>query len=252
MQKELNEVAIFVDLENIATSMWKIEGQQPNPIRLVAHARKYGLVALARVYADFSTDHFRSMEPGFRNANIEPFHCPAKIRGEYAQSTVDMNMVIDMYEAAQDRPGIDTYVVMAGDSDYVRVVARLRQRFGKRVVVAGVPGSVSRDLIEAAGEEDPLAILDVTERDEAEAIRALVKYEDSRHEGVLPIFRSAAEYLRHPANHIDAGIVDAMMNRFVERGILVQAIEETRDGLSIRTTRLDRDHPEVRQVLDAG
>lgn len=249
MQNDSSEVAIFVDLENIATSMWKIEGQQPNPIRLVAHARKYGRVALARVYADFSTDHFHSMESGFRNANIEPFQCPAKIRGEYAQSTVDMNMVIDMYEAAQDRPGIDTYVVMAGDSDYVRVVARLRQRFGKRVVIAGVPGSVSRDLIEAAGEEDPLETLVVTEHDEEQAIRVLLKYEDSRHEGVLPTFRGAAEYLRHPANRIDAGIVDAMLNALVERGILLQSLEQTREGATVRTTRLDREHPEVQAIL---
>src|SRR5262245_53591539 len=100
--------------------MWKTYGQQPDPGRLTAHARKYGRIAMARVYADFTTD-FRTLESRFRNANIEPFHCPAKVRGDSVQSTVDMNLVIDMYEAAQDRPGIDTFILMAGDSDYVRV-----------------------------------------------------------------------------------------------------------------------------------
>lgn len=246
-----DEVALFIDLENVATSFHKSFGQQPNASRLIAHARRYGPIAFARVYADFSADLFRGMESGFRNANIEPFHCPAKVRGEVTQSTVDMNLGIDMYETAQDRPTIGTFVLMAGDSDYVRVVARLRYRFDKRVVVAGVPGSVSRDLVEAAGEEDPLEVATVTPEDEAAIIRALVRYEDSRYEGFLPTFRNAADYVRHPANRLDPSIVDVVMNRLVERGVLVQAFEETREGNPIRTTRLDRAHPEVVEALDA-
>ena len=130
MQRQ-DEVAVFIDLENVATSLHKSAGQQPNASRLIAHARKYGPIAFARAYADFSTDLFRGMESSFRNANIEPFHCPAKVRGEVTQSTVDMNLGVDMYETAQDRPTIGTYVLMAGDSDYIRVVARLRYRFDK-------------------------------------------------------------------------------------------------------------------------
>lgn len=247
--KQDDEVAVFVDLENIATSMWKSYGQQPDPSRLITHARQYGRIALARVYADFSTDFFHSLESRFRNANIEPFHCPAKVRGESIQSTVDMNMVIDMYEAAQDRPTIGTFVVMTGDSDYVRVVARLRHRFEKRVIVAGVPGSVSRDLVEAAGFEDPLQAAVVTSDDEAAIIRVLLRYEDSRYDGFLPTFRNAADYVKHPANHIDPSIVESVMNQLVERGVLVQSLEETREGQPIRTTRLDRSNPLVAEAV---
>lgn len=249
MQNVASDVALFIDLENIAISLWKREGQQPNPSRLVAHARKYGLIALARVYADFSMDMYANWEHSFRNANIEPFHCPVKVKAEYSQSTVDMNMVIDMYETAQDRPGIGTFIVMAGDGDYVRVVARLRHRFGKRVVIAGIPGSVSRDLIEAAGEEDPIQTAEVTDIDEAATIRVFLRYEDSRHEGVMPTFRGAAEYLKHPSNQLDAGLVESTMNRLVERGILLQTFEETQDGREIRTTRLDRSNPVVQEMM---
>lgn len=247
-----DEVALFIDLENVATSLHKSFGQQPNPGRLIAHARKYGPIAFARVYADFGTDLFHTMESSFRNANIEPYHCPAKVRGELTQSTVDMNLGLDMYETAQDRPTIGTFVLMAGDSDYIRVVARLRYRFDKQVIVAGVPGSVSRDLVEAAGEEDPLELAEITPEDEEAIIRALVRYEDSRYEGYLPTFRDAAGYVRHPANRIDPAIVDVVMNRLVERGVLVQGYEETREGNPIRTTRLDRHHPEVQDALGSG
>jgi uncharacterized LabA/DUF88 family protein len=252
MVKLDTEVALFIDLENIATSLWKSIGQQPNPARLIEHAKQYGRITLARVYADFTTEGFHHMESAFRNANIEPFQCPAKVRGESVQSTVDMNMVIDMYEAAQDRPTIETFVVMAGDSDYVRVVARLRHRFDKKVIVAAVPGSVSRDLIEAAGIEDPLEAAVVTSDDEAEIIRILVQYEDSRYEGVLPTFRNAADYVKHPANHIDPSIVESVLNELVQRGVLVQTLEETREGQPIRTTRLDRSNPEVAEALGEG
>ena len=45
---------------------------------------------------------------------------------------------------------------MTGDSDFIRVVARARHRFGRRVIISGVPGSISNDLISAADGADPL------------------------------------------------------------------------------------------------
>ncbi|HRC62732.1 MAG TPA: hypothetical protein PLX85_05855, partial [Dehalococcoidia bacterium] len=111
---------------------------------------------------------------------------------------------------------------------------------------------VSRDLVEAAGFEDPLELAEITPEDEEAIIRALLRYEDSRYEGYLPTFRDAAGYVRHPANRIDPAIVDVVMNRLVERGVLFQAYEETREGNPIRTTRLDRDHPEVQDALGSG
>ncbi len=246
------EVGLVIDLENIATSLWQLNGQQPVAADLMAHARQYGLVSFARVYADFAQERFHQMERAFRNANVEPFSCPSKTRAETTQSTVDMNMVIDLYETAQDRPNIEVFVLMSGDSDFVRVVGRLRHRFGKRVVIAGVPGSVSRDLVDAAGEEDPLdgRTLAMDEAQEAAVVRAIDRYETSRYEDVLPTFRGLAEYLKHPTNrrHIDTSIVEGKLNDFETRGIVVRPMEGTREQ-PVRTIRLDRANPLVAQAL---
>jgi hypothetical protein len=55
-----------------------------------------------------------------------------------------------------DRPSITTMILMTGDSDFIRAVARARYRFNKRVVISGVPGCVSNDLIAAANVNDPI------------------------------------------------------------------------------------------------
>jgi uncharacterized LabA/DUF88 family protein len=72
------------------------------------------------------------------------------------QSTVDLNMLMDMIETVFDRPSINTFVLMTGDRDFTRICARLKLRLNKRVIVVGVPGTVSRDLISAGSQFIPL------------------------------------------------------------------------------------------------
>lgn len=72
------------------------------------------------------------------------------------QSTVDLNMVMDIIETVFDRPSISTFVLMTGDKDFTRICARLKLRLNKNVIIVGVPGTVSRDLISSATQFVPL------------------------------------------------------------------------------------------------
>jgi hypothetical protein len=65
-------------------------------------------------------------------------------------------MLMDIIETVFDRPSINTYVLMTGDRDFTRICARLKLRLNKRVIIVGVPGTVSRDLISAASQFIPL------------------------------------------------------------------------------------------------
>ena len=47
------EVALFVDFENIREGIRTAYGVELNPSLLIDKARKYGLVNIARAYADF-------------------------------------------------------------------------------------------------------------------------------------------------------------------------------------------------------
>lgn len=249
---ENGEVALFVDLENITTALWKNFQQGPDPFAWVAKVRKYGPMSFARAYGDMSQPHLARLESELRAAGIETFNCPVKQRGDRTQSTVDANIIIDLYEVAMDRPGIRTFVLMAGDSDYVRVVARLRNRLTRDVVIAGVPGSVSRDLIRAGTSEDPVEPTEApVQQDDSEVIRLIARFEDSLHSGYVPTFNGILKYVMHPNNTdiIHPSLVQAKLGDLVERGVLEQFQDETGGGRPIRITQLDRYHSEVEAAL---
>ncbi len=78
------------------------------------------------------------------------------IQSTVSQSTVDLNMLMDIIETVFDRPTISTFVLMTGDRDFTRISARLKLRLNKTVIIVGVPGTVSRDLISAGSQFVPL------------------------------------------------------------------------------------------------
>src|SRR5207244_4351331 len=65
-------------------------------------------------------------------------------------------------ETVFDRPTISTFVLMTGDKDFTRISARLKLRLNKTVIIVGVPGTVSRDLISSASQFVPLVPLSNT------------------------------------------------------------------------------------------
>jgi uncharacterized LabA/DUF88 family protein len=252
-----DEIALFIDFENIRYSLINVQHREPDPQELIGVARRFGTVMVARAYADWSRQP-EFFKGSLTAAMIDRVDCPAKVRerfrqnpgapfyqqgpynpfqprGEQAsaedetyeeddqeirdderelespeddreaprderddeelstleesdedvdedeqperneppygysnsgyhhqpqqlitQSTVDLNMLMDIIETVFDRPSINTFVLMSGDRDFTRICARLKLRLNKRVIVVGVPGTVSRDLISAAEQFVPL------------------------------------------------------------------------------------------------
>ena len=254
-----DEIALFIDFENIRYSLINVQHREPDPQELIGLARRFGTVMVARAYADW-TRQPEFFKGSLTAAMIDRVDCPAKVRErfrqspqqgyqpqagysaqqndaeaeeesqemsgeetheyagetsgvtvateqhEYAmaveededacieeemdqteerrggynappyggngytngggyypspqpvitQSTVDLNMLMDIIETVFDRPTISTFMLMSGDRDFTRICARLKLRLNKRVVVVGVPGTVSRDLISAAEQFIPL------------------------------------------------------------------------------------------------
>lgn len=247
-----DEVALFVDLENVVTSMWKEYQQGSDPLMWMEKARNYGPVTFARAFGDFQQESLAKLENQLRVAGIDPFPCPVKVRDTGTQSTVDMNVVIDVFEVAIDRPTISTFILMAGDRDYIRIVARLRSRWGKRVIISGVPGSVSRELVMAAGEEDPIlpsALLGL--EGELELIRIIDRYERTLQNGFYPTFGRLERYVAHPTNNavIPAHLVRRQLTEFVQRGVLMQVVQDLPEGGQLKSTSLNRADPLVNQAL---
>ena len=100
--------------------------------------------------------------PGSSHHTGNTGHLPAVnaggtiVQSTVVQSTVDLNMLMDIIETVFDRPTISTFVLMTGDKDFTRISARLKLRLNKTVIVVGIPGTVSRDLISSANQFVPL------------------------------------------------------------------------------------------------
>jgi len=80
------DIALFIDFENIRYSMLNIQRREPDPQELIAVARRYGTVMVARAYADWS----RQPEPfkgSLTAAMIDRVDCPAKQRDRIRMGT---------------------------------------------------------------------------------------------------------------------------------------------------------------------
>ena len=158
---ENGEVALFIDFENVRYGLKNNYGREPDPQALMAKARKYGPVALAVAYADF-TEHPDFFRRKLEVAGISPHDVPRRSPDVAHKSSSDMAMLMDIIDCLLDRPTVHTLILMTGDSDFIRVVARARNRFGKKVIISGVPVSVSNDLISSADAADPIVEPDWT------------------------------------------------------------------------------------------
>ena len=248
------EVAAFVDFENIRYSTINAFGREPDPIAWRDKALDYGLMAVARAYADFD-QHPPAVRSRLDVAGFEAQHYPAKRSSdgqgrEKVQSRADLNFVIDVINTALARPDIETFLLFTGDKDFIRLVTTLRNRLGKRVVICGVPGSVSPDLVAAAGEEDALLVAQSDDVDK-ECIRAIHRYVLQLHDGFVPtqshMSRTLWRFIDRsvlPSEHIEAKVME-----FLRKGILTKRPTINGQGHELITTELNPSHALVQEAI---
>ena len=149
--------------------------------------------------------------------------------------------------------------------------ARARYRFNKKVVVSGVPGCVSNDLIAAADINDPVfedgwtpivrepvtngkqyQSIDTSEfpnLQQAEIkLLKLIEYLDRTRPYLTFLF--VKTHALAPSNQVELTPmqVDMILTGFKERQILVEEIRDM-DGRTLRLLHFRREHPEVQMAL---
>ena len=252
----VSEVAAFVDFENIRYSTINFSGREPDPLMWRDKALEYGLMAVARAYADFD-QHPEQIRNRLDVAGFESQHYPAKKTFDHTGrekivSRSDLNFALDIVNTALVRPDIGTFLLFTGDKDFIRVVTTLRNRFGLRVVICGVPGSVSPDLIAAAGEEDFLHIsVEPDDEIDLEVIRAIDRYIVQLHDGFVPtqshMTRTLWRFVDRtmlPSEHIEAKIME-----LIRRGILCKRQTLNGQNQELVTTELNPEHPLVQEAI---
>lgn len=164
-----DEVAMFIDIENLRYGLLNDYGQEPDFAYLVEKAKKYGRPSMMRAYADFA-EHPSELNRQLQIVGVEAINIPVK-RSTYSKSdnnivervknAADMVLALDAVTQAieADSSGKQkTFIIVSGDRDYIRLTTLLKHKFGQKVIICGVPGSVSPDLETAADDCDHIEI----------------------------------------------------------------------------------------------
>jgi uncharacterized LabA/DUF88 family protein len=239
------EVALFIDFENIRYSVLNTYHRELSGVMLMDIGRRYGRVTLSRAYADFD-EHPERVQRDLQISGIHAVNCASLQIGDRSKSGADMHMLTEIFETLLDQPHLSTYVLMTGDRRFIRMVTMIRHRFGKEVVVAGVRGSVSNDLIEAAGGGfEPLEFEPVAVGDRRESfIRFVDRLERSK---PFITFKYVAAAMTTSSEFPGLGEEEAreLVAQAIQEGILIK--EQRADGY--RVLYLNRDHEESSAAL---
>jgi hypothetical protein len=225
---ESGEVALFIDFENVRYGLKNTFGLEPEPQKLMEKARKYGPVALANAYADF-TEHPEFYRRKLEVAGISPRDIPRRSPDVQHKSSSDMAMLLDIIDCLLDRPTVTTLVLMTGDSDFIRAVARARYRFGK-----------------TTQPHDPTVVPNLQQA-EIKLLK-LIEYLDRTRPYLTFLF--VKTHALAPSNQVELTPmqVDVILTGFKERQILVEEIRDM-DGRTLRLLHFRREHPEVLAAL---
>jgi len=255
---------VFLDLENVGLEFYKRYGRPFDPQQLMDVARRFcSPIYVARAYADFASKPIlRDSRRLLRPAGIEDVDVPSRHQGGRVKNYVDFHMLWDICLTLWDRPDAETFVIATGDDHFTDVAARLKNRFGKRVVVCAVPGSYSESLRLSAsefvevtgGEEIPQGLVSSGEAG-GEDGKNLFSY-------FLGLYRRKLEeglyvsekYLLDLAAR-DLGISRARVQHAFrllhDQGLIVKELRETPHGPRVIVLPVT-DHPEVAQELEGA
>ncbi len=253
------EVGLFIDLENIRYSFLNVYQIEPNISTFIEKAKKHGRVSVAMAYADFN-EHPQWVRRGLDVAGITARDVPVRrfVRDgqERVKSSADLHMLMDIMETALDRPQVGTYVLMTGDSDYIRVITWIKNRFDKRVLISGVPGTVSGDLVAAAGEADHL---DAGQGIAADALLGSVEAIAIMVKRCMPptgfwTIKLIDQWSRDSRNGVPGSDPDkSNAISYMLRNGLMRRYKTVTDVREVTISELNETHPMVRQfIVSAG
>ena len=156
--KQETFAALYIDFENIYYYLKNHlpDEQDPAEVSLrtirklrIALEQDHQLDPIVQVaYADFDRIE-ENVQSSLYLAGIET----RNVLGAEHKNAADMRLCIDALETLYTRPTIATYVLVAGDRDYIPVLQHLR-RNGKEVRTVAFRGNVSGDLVQVIGEKN--------------------------------------------------------------------------------------------------
>jgi NYN domain len=132
--RKLLMIAFLIDADNFSSPAWIDEAFQ-------LLERTEGPVAIRRAYG--SAENLKGLSDTLRTLAIRPF-----VNMSMAKNSTDMALAVDVMELACLEPRPKLIVIGSGDSDFVPLVVRLRER-GIKVFCVTLRSKLSQDAIPA-------------------------------------------------------------------------------------------------------
>ena len=140
-------IAVFVDYENLAIGVRHMRKGQFKIDLVVRRLLEKGRIVFKRAYCDWGK--YRNVVREFHKHGIELVDIPqSKASGK---NSADIHMVVDTLDLCYQKPHIDIFALISGDSDFSPLVAKLKEN-DKRVIGCGIKSSTSDLLISGCDE----------------------------------------------------------------------------------------------------
>ena len=145
----MNNIAVFVDVQNIYYTTRQAFGRPFNYRKLWQHLEQQGEINIANAYAIESQDdrqikfQHALKHMGF-DVKLKPFiqRADGSAKGDW-----DVGITIDMLEQAAS---MDTVVLLSGDGDFDLLLKKLHEKYACHIQVYGVPALTATSLMNAA------------------------------------------------------------------------------------------------------
>ncbi|HZR98961.1 MAG TPA: NYN domain-containing protein [Chloroflexota bacterium] len=187
-QDERPNICVLIDFENMAVSAEQVDQEfDLTPVMELLKTR--GRLVIRRAYGDWARyRHFRAdlLDHAVDLVQLYRF-------GSAGKNRADIRLAIDAMEVVFTRPAVDMFAIIAGDSDYSTLVAKLRE-YGKHTLGIGLRHATGDLLVKSCdeflfyealvGRELGGVALDGAQAREllVRALRAL------QHQGALPVY----------------------------------------------------------------
>jgi uncharacterized protein (TIGR00288 family) len=129
---QTKNIALFIDFENIHSEEFDVEV-------LVEKLKERGRLIIKKAYGDWG--RFIRVKQTMLFNSVELVELPQV--GYRGKNSSDIKLTIDALETAFNRPYIDTYVVVSGDSDFTPLISKLRE-LDKYVIVVSSKENTSK------------------------------------------------------------------------------------------------------------
>jgi len=151
----MNNIAIFVDVQNIYYTTRDAYGRQFNYRKLWQTISAQGEIVCATAYATQRNDdqqtrfHDALKHIGF-TLKLKPYiqRSDGSAKGDW-----DVGITIDALETAKD---VDTVILLSGDGDFDLLLKKIITKYGVSAEVYGVPALTARSLMDAASVYHPI------------------------------------------------------------------------------------------------